>query len=44
MEKREEKERKKKRRKKKSHLGKKGFPGAGPSLLAVQHVASVRCN
>jgi hypothetical protein len=34
----EEKERKK------TAMGKEGFPRAGPSLLAVQWVAAVRCN
>jgi hypothetical protein len=42
--KKEEKERKKKRRKKKITMGKEGFSRAGPTLLAVQWVAAVRCN
>jgi hypothetical protein len=25
-------------------MGKEGFPGAGPTLLAVQRVTDVRCN
>jgi hypothetical protein len=42
MEEGEKKERKEER--KKIPMGKEGFPGAGPSLLAVQWVAAVRCN
>jgi hypothetical protein len=38
----EEREEKKKR--KKIALGKEGFPRTGPTLLAVQWVAAVRCN
>jgi hypothetical protein len=34
-----------KRRKKKTiAIGKEGFPRAGPTLLAVQQIAAVRCN
>jgi hypothetical protein len=43
----EEKEREKKRgkkKKKKITTGKEGFLGAGPTLLAVQRVAAIRCN
>jgi hypothetical protein len=39
MEEGEEKERKKK----KVTMGKEGFPGAGPILLAVQWITAVRC-
>jgi hypothetical protein len=38
----EEKERKKKR--KTTAMEKEGFPGPGPTLLAVQQVAAIRCN
>jgi hypothetical protein len=41
MEDGEEKERKKK---KKISIGRKGFPGPGPALLAVKWVATIRCN
>jgi membrane protein implicated in regulation of membrane protease activity len=40
---RKEKEKRKERRIKIT-MGKEGLPGAGPSLLAVQQVAAVRCN
>jgi hypothetical protein len=33
-----------KKKKKKIAVEKKGFPGAGLTLLAVQQVAAVRCN
>jgi hypothetical protein len=39
MEEREEKEKKKEKRKKEE-----GFPGAGPTLLAMPWFATVRCN
>jgi hypothetical protein len=35
---------KNKEKKEKITMGKKGFPGAGPALQAVQWVAAVRCN
>jgi hypothetical protein len=31
-------------KKKKITMGKEGLPGAGPTLMAVQQVAAVRCN
>jgi hypothetical protein len=38
------KENRRKGGKKKITMGKEGFPGAGLTLLAVQQVATVRCN
>jgi hypothetical protein len=41
----EKKERKKEKKKEnKITMGKEGFTGAGPTLLAVQRVAAVMCN
>jgi hypothetical protein len=37
-------EEEKRRKEKKIIMGKEGFPRAGPTLLAVQRVAAVRCN
>jgi hypothetical protein len=37
-------EEEKRRKGKKVTMGKEGFPRAGPTLLAVQWVAAVRCN
>jgi hypothetical protein len=35
---------KKKKKRKKITMGEEGFPRAGPTLLAMQWVAAVRCN
>jgi hypothetical protein len=43
-EKRRKEKRKEGKKKKKISVGKEGFPGAGPALLAVQQVAAIRCN
>jgi hypothetical protein len=42
----EEKRRKEKRKEERKNItmGKEGFSGAGPTLLAVQWVVAVRCN
>jgi hypothetical protein len=37
-------EEEKRRKEKNITVGKEGFPKAGPTLLAVQWVAAVRCN
>jgi hypothetical protein len=44
MEEEKRRKEKKKRKEKKISGGKEGFPGAGPTLLAGQRVAAVRCN
>jgi hypothetical protein len=40
----EEGDQKERKRKDKFAVGKEGFPGTGPALLAVQWIVAVRCN